>query len=1460
MPPLLERETAIHPFLIFLSSPGDCTEERQAAHDVVARLNADPLVSAFAHVEVVAWDQGHGIPLELLASPQVSVNRHLPTPESCDVFVGIFNCRLGTPLPIQEFRKFDGNPYLSGTEYEFHRAWERCRRGASLPEMLIYRRQRDANDCADKVQLDRLEAFFGRPPFKDGGQWIGSVDRYQSSADFADKLEAHLRKLLSQRQPGASPPFDAWLRRQAQLIKANAGPRYTADAHVDSDIGQVFDWLLARQSAITAMDKVLSEVWKEIAYEETIGDLRDAMAHIALQLRRDPLWHDMPDFDAVHDALERIRDRAWEVHRTHQKNVDQAAKRNAWKDREHRLRQCAYRSGEALELLEAYSQFARGRVMLLTGPAGQGKTHTLVHEIQRTVAEGGIALGVLCQTLSATGNLWEAICARLGWQGGHEQFLDKLESEAAQRQQRALLVIDALNETPDRPRWRKELLGMVQDVLRRPHLALAISVRSDYLDVTLPALPDKAEAPWAVSQHPGFSGIEPEALLHYFEHYRVKAPVAPPLGEFANPLYVQLLAKSMQGRPLRHWLPSWLDVWHAWMDRLEEDAREKLALDDASRRQTMHRIMRKLAEAMLEGGEFSLPRHQADAIAFEIARVDRVIDFLCSAGALLDRLDGDDDVIEFGFERLSDTFLADRLLKRLWHGMESQEARREALRAAFTPGGILHPLATEQWMENPLHYHRAGLLEALCLATPRETGVELPMLVPQGEREWPDWALDAAFTDSLRWRTNPEEFGADRKILCRLWKQHQRTDGPEGELDELIRFAMIPGHPFAMDGLIHPKLLARDSPGARDAIWSIQLVPLWFDEHSNLRQLVTWARDANLHGVQTDVALPAARLLAWMGAASQNELRQAAMRGLTRLLVACPEVLDAFLPDYLAVNDAYILEGVLVAVWGVVLDGADQEMATKVARCVYETQFPDGNARWCHLTLRHYARCIVEAAHGRGWLNRIELDVVKPPYRSALPLVDVPDKRGLEALDTSRGYGRVVFSACGHDFYRYIMDGNHPASFHFSSSPLPESVEPSRPFLQSENRISHHANPEVFDLALASRFVAWNCLRLGWTAERFDAFDTGHYTDQYARFPAEGHTERIGKKYQWIGWYTLLAFLSDNYEMRSSWRDDEEREYDNPAQVDVHLHDPSRWLQVVRPFAQSKDESFWRIPSQPTWPLPDIKAMVEWVASDSQDLVPADVMAHVPELPLGWSDGPWLRLAVEHIWTSHFAPGQWALGKGYRADIWWQCWPLLIRTDDLPALLRDLRKHPVWEAVVEDGRLDPDEEWDIALSAWPTLDAAWDQGFVTNRNNRFHLSLPVSWRPLIGSCGHPDRRDEHRPVLLPVPSLFREWNLELDLRRGLVLYRGEALFGLAGWVHGESALLARQRLLQELLTETGYTLIWWWRGERRGFMDFGTHRQDNEDLAWADYHGIGYLASDGRIQTARIEKKLLVRQ
>lgn len=1438
-------------FKIFLSSPGDCEEERCALHGIASRLNADPLISSFTRIEVAAWDWDAGVPLEALASPQESVNNHVFLPEDCDLFVGIFRCKLGTPLPTNEFRKIDGTPFLSGSEYEFHRAWDARRRGADRPTILIYRWSIPENhSCPDDTQYQNLHTFFEQPPFKENGQWTGSVNRYSDLADFTRKLEGHLREFLSQCQPGADQPFDSWLKRQAAVLTANAGPRYTGDAHLDTDIGEVFDWLLTREAAIKSMDKVLAKTWKEIDRDAAFADEQGEMKRIAESSRNDVYWQTTPDFDFILSTLKSIEGKAWDELDVHDKAREQDQKLDKHGYRSHQLRQAAINAREASELLMRYAEIVSKRVLLLTGPAGQGKTHTLVHEINSTLDAGGIAVGVLGQTLNSAGDFWAAIRGKLEWQGSTAQLLDKLENEAANRKQRALIVIDALNETPSRNRWRTELLGMLHEITRRPHLALVLSIRSDYLNHVLPEVPVEGVTPWVEWEHPGFMGIEPDALMHYFEFFGVKAPVAPPLGEFSNPLYVQLLAKSLKGRQFHHWLPSWLEVWEAWMEYLEQEAKDKAILGDVSRSAPLRRTMNKLAQAMLDQGLFALPRQQADDISRQTAGTERVISFLCTSGGLIDRLDGDDEVVEFGFERLSDTFLADRLLTNLFNDLSTREEKRAALSAALASGGILFPLVSPNWMEHPLYFRRAGLLEALCLAAPQHIGAELPTLIPENpdSNGFSFWELDNAFTDSLRWRSKPEEFGADSDSLFELWKERAGSNG----LDELIRFALIPGHPFAMEHFIHKRLLEQESPGARDAIWSVEIAPMWPDETSTLGQLVKWARDAQLHGIHEEVALPAAQLLAWTCATSNNPLRHAAIKGLTRLLVACPLVLKKFLPDFLSVNDPYVLEGVLVAVWGVILDDGNPEAAGWAAQQVYDSQFPDGNPRWCHITLRHYARRIVEDAHRRGWLPDVDLSVVRPPYRSHLALDQVPSTKNLEGLDKSGGYLSILHSARGWgDFYRYIMGGNS-ASIDFSSMPLPGSTETSRPFRKSEPIISVRPLKEVFDLALAGRFVTWNCWNLGWTAERFENFDTGYFTRQHGRSDGDGRTERVGKKYQWIGWYTLLAFLSDNYVMQPGWNR-EPRSYDTPDQVGVHLHDPARWLRFGTPAKSKSNDEFWRIPSLPSWPLPDLDNMKRWINAASCDLPPADIVAYAKDLPKEWGSGTWLRIASEHIWESYFAPGQWGLGKKFHADIWWQITPLLIHTSDLPKLLHKIDKPSVQARMAGVGRVDSANDWHIPITQWPNLKADWDDGFCAPTSDSWRVYLPVSWREFVGECGHPDRRDDHAPITILLPSLFQEWGLELDLHRGVVCRQGQVVFGLSGWVHGEDVLFARLEGLQQLLAESNYTLVWWLRGERRAFQNLDISGPDS-NFVWADYHGLAYLVGNGNMQTIWMQK------
>lgn len=97
---------------VFISSPGDVHIERNIARNVIKELNS--LYAQHLKIEVLMWED---FPLSADATFQEGINYFL-TNEHIDLAVFILWSRLGTPLSVK-FRKEDGSPYKSGTEYEF---------------------------------------------------------------------------------------------------------------------------------------------------------------------------------------------------------------------------------------------------------------------------------------------------------------------------------------------------------------------------------------------------------------------------------------------------------------------------------------------------------------------------------------------------------------------------------------------------------------------------------------------------------------------------------------------------------------------------------------------------------------------------------------------------------------------------------------------------------------------------------------------------------------------------------------------------------------------------------------------------------------------------------------------------------------------------------------------------------------------------------------------------------------------------------------------------------------------------------------------------------------------------------------------------------------------------------------------------------------------------------------------
>lgn len=158
---------------IMLASPGDVIEERNIAREVIHEWNAINSNSFNVVLLPVGWET-HLSP-DLWGRGQELINDRIL--KTCDLLVGIFWTRLGTPTGQAE----------SGTVEEI-----RQHRDANKPAMVYFSTKPVAPQSIDQYQFDELQNF------KSWCKQQGLIESYDNIYDFRDKFRRHLSIILTQ--------------------------------------------------------------------------------------------------------------------------------------------------------------------------------------------------------------------------------------------------------------------------------------------------------------------------------------------------------------------------------------------------------------------------------------------------------------------------------------------------------------------------------------------------------------------------------------------------------------------------------------------------------------------------------------------------------------------------------------------------------------------------------------------------------------------------------------------------------------------------------------------------------------------------------------------------------------------------------------------------------------------------------------------------------------------------------------------------------------------------------------------------------------------------------------------------------------------------------------------------------------------------------------------------------------
>ena len=840
-----------------------------------------------------------------------------------------------------------------------------------------------------------------------------------------------------------------WFKTRLDEAVGNAATRYTPELNVELPVAQLFDGLGRTQAFFDRIKTIRGEIKRSLSKvgnaksnEQTKvveANFKEKNTQLLRKLDElDVVGVDKIDFDTINDLaleLDSVTDEYIHVLRRIKSETKESYQSN-YDYRLHELNKLKLvRNIYSLTSLLRSNQALLVNVsaLLLLGKAGMGKTHLLCDIAKNRIKSQLPTVLLLGEQFNAT-EPWSQIISRLGLSCSREEFLGALNSAGQARQSKALIIIDALNEGEGKKLWKKYLAGMFATLSNYPWISIAVSVRTPYKDVVIP---DGLDSTKLIEEtHYGFAQHEYQATKTFFDHFGIKRPSIPLLNpEFQNPLFLKLFCTGLKNRGMTE-VPKGFQgitfVFNFLIDSVNEKLAQEEYLDFDPKSEIVVRAIIKLAELMAQGNKQWLDREQAQSAVNDFlpstSYHNSLFRHLLTEGLLAeDRFYRGEDLwqegIRFTYERLSDHLIVKYLLDKYLDLTNPSEA--------FLPEQPIGKLIKNSYDENH------GLLEALSIQIPELIKKELVEIVPQYANSF---VFIASFIESLLWRKHNSITEATDKYINDYILSNEISK--RQLFNVFLTISTNIDHPYNADFLHNH--LKEFKLAERDAWWSV-FIYYEYREHEAVDSLVDWAWSPEDKSHIDDEAIRlCAVALSWFLTTSHRFLRDRATKALVSILTPRIYLLRQIIPNFLDVNDLYVLERLFAVAYGCAMRSTDYNAVAELAKDVYGWIFEEDQPV-AHILLRCYARGVIEIALNNNSELDIDVNKVRPPYNSDW-LDYIPTEQDLEPymrknyeIGTNPGLGDIEHSVLGDgDFANCIIGTN--LSFAWTSQPLNQSI------------------------------------------------------------------------------------------------------------------------------------------------------------------------------------------------------------------------------------------------------------------------------------------------------------------------------------------------------------------------------------------------------------------------------------
>lgn len=740
----------------------------------------------------------------------------------------------------------------------------------------------------------------------------------------------------------------------------------------------------------------------------------------------------------------------------------------------------------------------KSNVLFIEGDAGIGKSHLLGYEAEKHGNSYNRTILLLGQKIIGNNSPLEQIKEQLNTSLSIDDLFNTLEGMGEIDNSNTIIMIDALNESAHYTIWKNYLNALVSKILQYKHIKLIATIRSTYVNqIFSNAIQCKiTNKEIYLIKHIGFEGAIDEAITKFFEFYKIPVDTLSYLGySFTNPLFLKIYCTAYTHKNKGIGSKSLDNIFNQYIREEEIKIKEKLNIDDNY--PYCRKILENLAKYLYKNQSTSINIEKLFEINNTIPNYDKIIPQMQKSKLLISYIYDDIENIYFGYERICDFYIAKIIVNKFSNYNDLKNF-------------LIQDLLKLNQHNHLIRYNAPGVFSALSMLVNEKFDEEILSIIDKTNIiEYEKQQLVQEYINNLSFRDD-EKINKD-KLLHALENNITTNYLLETFYNALITLSGRLKNPLNAYYL-HQKL-KQLAINKRDACWTI-FINHNYEENCQLFHIVNYF-EKNLFVGDYNTKKLYSILLTWILPSTNRKLRDRVSRCITNIFKNNYALMSEVLEMFYDVNDPYIIQRLYGIIYGAVLKSdINIKELTKLSSKIYQYIFDSKNV-YPDILLRDYALNTIEYAKYLNCPISFDIEKCRPPYNSKqIPIIDnsIEDYFSFDGKNYT-GANSIKSSLTPNinggygDFGRYVF----------------------------ESALSNFEGIDIYNLYLYALYLIKN--ELGYTNELFSNYDRNiQRLEGYGRHNTS-KIERIGKKYQWISFYKILALVSDNYKLSKKYSD-----------------------------------------------------------------------------------------------------------------------------------------------------------------------------------------------------------------------------------------------------------------------------------------------------------------------------------